>query len=294
MIIIKLMSGLGNQLFQFALGRRLSLERHVPLKLDISWYEKYAQRLKRYYQLDNYSIQAQIAEPSEVDELIRPSRPVPLSLYFRYMQRLFPYYRRRLIYERHIGFDSNILCAPKNACLVGYWQSEKYFKTVEHILRDEFEPREELHPLNARILEQIRSCCAVSLHIRRGDYLDGENSQIFSRCEGSYYLKAMDLMLGCFPDAHFFVFSDDLEWAEQNLAANPKLSYVANKHLERDWESIYLMSQCQHHIIANSSFSWWGAWLAKNPEKVVIAPRSWFVKDKNNNKVSLPENWLKI
>lgn len=292
MIILKLQGGLGNQLFQYALGRRLSLDRQAPLKLDLSWF---ATQSTRSYQLDRYQIKAQLANRVEVQNLTHKVHLDLFSLVFRLVQRLLPHYRRRSIYEQKRGFDPNILLkTPRSAYLDGYWQSEKYFTEIGDILRSDFRLIEAIHPINVLYAQQICSSPAVSLHIRRGDYLESKFSHIYHLCDESYYRKAMDLILHNFTDAHFFVFSDDLEWARQNLTSGPKLTYVENNELKRDWETIYLMSQCRHHIIANSSFSWWGAWLGENPDKMVIAPKKWFASPQNSDADLIPEKWNRI
>jgi hypothetical protein len=285
------MGGLGNQFFQYALGRRLSLERQVPLKLDISWF---ATQSKRTYQLNHYKINAELTEPKEIQDITHSTQLDLFSHFFCLFQRFLPNYHRRLINENGSGFDPNILRASNNVCLVGYWQSEKYFKQIEYIIHDELRLREELHPINASIMKQIRTCRAVSLHVRRGDYLEPNYLHYFYHCDPGYYRKAMDLILHNFPDVHFFIFSEDLEWAKHNITTETNISYVENNQLDRDWETVYLMSQCQHHIIANSSFSWWGAWLNQNPDKIVIAPEIWLTSHKLSGVDRIPEKWIQI
>ena len=191
-----------------------------------------------------------------------------------------------------IEIDS--LKTSRKVYLDGYWQSEKYFAEITNILRKDLCLRDPLHPINADYAQQIRSNKAVSLHIRRGDYLEPNYSKVFYHCDEAYYRNAMDLILRNYPDAHFFVFSDDLEWAKQNLAVYSKISYIENNSLKRDWEFIYLMSLCQHHIIANSSFSWWGAWLNENPDKMVIAPQKWFISPQKNTADLIPSTWVRL
>jgi hypothetical protein len=292
MIIIRMLGGLGNQLFQYALGRRLSLDRHVPLKLDLSWY---ATQSSRSYQLDRFTIEAQFTNRSEIQALTHALQQDTSSLFFRLSQRFLPFYQRRRVYERRPGYDQNIILkTSRRVYLDGYWQSEKYFTEIANILRKDLRLRDPLHPINADYAQQIRSNHAISLHIRRGDYLEPHYSKVFYHCDEAYYRNAMDLMLRNYPDAHFFVFSDDPEWAKQNLSSYPKISYVENYSVKRDWELIYLMSLCRHHIIANSSFSWWGAWLNENPDKMVIAPQKWFVSPQKNTADLIPSTWVRL
>lgn len=292
MIIVKMQGGLGNQFFQYALGRRLSLDRKTTLKLDLSWY---ATQSSRSYQLDRYRVHAEPATRAEVQNLTHKLDLDTYSIAFRLAQRLLPAYRRRSIYEQRRGFDPNILQrTPRNAYLDGYWQSENYFDKIGELLHSEFRLIEPLHPLNAGYAEQICSSPAVSLHVRRGDYLNSKFSRIYHLCDESYYRRAMDLILNKIPQAHFYIFSDDMDWVKHNLASGSQFTYVENNEVNRDWETVYLMSQCRHHIIANSSFSWWGAWLCENPEKMVIAPEKWFIAPESSDTALIPDSWSRI
>ena len=285
------MGGIGNQMFQYALGRRLAIKHNTNLKLDLSWY---ANQTKRDYLLDHFQVNAQIASPREVETITRSTRRDLFSIFSRRYQRLLPYHHRHVILEKKSGFDPHILKASSNSYLFGYWQSEEYFKPIEHTIRKEFRLLEDLHPLNQSYLDKILSSRAVSIHIRRGDYLDSEISQVYHHCGMEYYQKAMDLIQHDCPNSLFFVFSDDLEWVQQNLAFGEDICFVDNNQLCRDWETVYLMSQCKHNIIANSSFSWWGAWLNRDPKKIVVAPQKWFTSPNNSRAQMVPQKWIQI
>ena len=291
MIIVKLMGGLGNQMFQYALGRRLSLDRQVQLKLDLSWYEAQTERV---YQLNHFMIDASLSDLSVPQYHTHIINTDFKSRLFRLEQRLLPYKHRRWINENGYGFNPNILKVKSNIYLTGYWQSEKYFLPIEKIIREDFKLKENLHSTNQCLAKQIQSCRAVSIHVRRGDYLDSRFRHYYFHCDTSYYKKGMEIILHKYPDSHFFVFSDDLEWVKQNLPSDDNIFYIENNDLKYDWESIYLMSLCKHHIIANSSFSWWGAWLNENPEKIVIAPSRWYASPKDSSADIIPEKWIKI
>lgn len=294
MIIVRLLGGLGNQLFQYALGRRLSYARGVPLRFDISFY---GEGEKRSYQLDQFQIDAETISREELQSLSFAFGQNVASRAYRLTQRvLFPYYRRRRVYEQIRGYDPNILRVSKTAFLHGYWQTGKYGQPVEHILRKELVLRNGLHPVNAKWAEKIRSHCAVSVHIRRTDYLDPRWASALHTCGLDYYEQAIQLIRERHPDATFYFFSDDPSWVRQNIHTAANHYYVENNDTNRDWETIHLMGLCQHHVIANSTFSWWGAWMGQNPNKTVVAPQKWFVEGGgvSNNHDIVPDEWIRI
>jgi hypothetical protein len=292
MIIMQLMGGLGNQMFQYALGRRLAIERNVSLKLDLSWYKQYDTRT---YRLDYFQIDAEIASPDEL-EGVKYSRWRGIPARFQQsIQNYLPYYRQAVVHEKSLSFDPNILKVPRHAYLNGYWQSEKYFKSIEIIIRNEFQPKYPLSPISLEWARVIRDNPSVSLHIRRGDYVsDPHINQVHGVCSLKYYQKAAEHILLSKPDAIFFIFSDDLGWARLNIDFLGMANFVQVEGDARDTEELHLMSLCQHHIIANSSFSWWAGWLGSNPQKIVIAPQRWFNDQSRDITHLFPDSWMLI
>ena len=293
MIIMKLRGGLGNQLFQYALGRRLALERGVPLKLDLSWFEN--QNLRKF-ELDNFKTKISIAS----DEEIYVSKYFSHNRYIRHafliLQDRLPYYRHRVVEENTFGvYDPNILKVPNTCFLSGFWQSEEYFKPVSSIILDEFSLCKPLHPIHKKYADQIEASQAICVHIRRTDYVDDpKNSQLYYSCGVDYYQRAIQVIASLIENPHFFIFSDDIEWTKVNLLLEYPSTYVETKDLSRDYESLSLMSLCKNFIIANSTFSWWGAWLSRNPEKTVIAPKTWFKANVLERKDLIPSRWITI
>ena len=282
MIILNLKGGLGNQMFQYALGRKLALKNNTALKLDISGYPR---QTLRQYGLGDFNIVEEIATPEEVRKLKYP---------FGLCSKLARRFRFKILRRFHIGWEPGILEAGDNIYLDGFWQSYKYFDDVTETLKKEFTLKQPLSPASTELSAQILSADSISLHIRRGDYVSNPKTRKHHGiCDLDYYRKAVKLITEKVPTPTFFVFSDDIDWVKQNLDIGFPTVYVSRPELG-DSEELVLMSRCHHHIIANSSFSWWGAWLGINSEKIIISPTKWV----NNNSVKMndliPKTWLKI
>lgn len=289
MVIVRLIGGLGNQLFQYAMARRVAYMNGVPLKIDATPFSSY--KLHKY-SLSPFNISADFATPDEI-------AGVKCSKGFTGMRQrvsaLFhPYYQRPVVKERTFHFDPDIFNISGNAYLQGYWQSEAYFREIEDLIRQEFTIKPKPEAVNMKTAEMIANSNAISLHVRRGDYVtDSKAKEVYCACSLEYYQEAIELIARQVKNPHFFIFSDDPVWAQANICIQYETSYVTNNDAGRNYEDMRLMSLCQHHIIANSSFSWWGAWLNPNPEKIVIAPKKWFSID-IDTKDLLPQEWVKL
>lgn len=287
MIIVKLIGGLGNQLFQYAAARRLAQARSVPLKLDISGFGEY--KLHKY-SLAHFNIAEDFA-----DEACRPPKGL-----LRKAADLAGGYPgaggfTRLFKEKSLRFDPALLEAPGNVYLDGYWQSEKYFKDAEALLRGELTFREGPDKANAPLAAEIAGCAAASLHVRRGDYAANPvTTGIHGLVGMDYYERAMRLLSAKVPGVRFFAFTDDPEWTAKNLSADYPVTLVGHNNADKNYEDLRLMSLCGHNIIANSTFSWWGAWLNAHPGKTVIAPAGWFKAGTHDSADLVPENWLRL
>lgn len=294
MILAKLRGGLSNQMFQYAAARRLAHRHGSELRLDISWYANLpAEATPRTFDLHHFSIRASLASADDLigTDGVRNAKPrdLPLALWRKIRPRF------RFVAERHLHFDERILTLPDNVCLFGYWLSEKYFADIETVVRREFTLREPPEGENERLMAVMQATPSVSLHVRRGDYvLNPELNRIHGTCSPEYYAAAIDHVAARVPGACFFVFSDDLEWARQNLPLRHPAEYVAHNRGRHDHEDLRLMSNCRHHIIANSGFSWWGAWLNTRPDKIVCAPAHWFAHAPYEEKDVLPPSWVKL
>lgn len=291
MVVIKLIGGLGNQMFQYAAGRRLAYVLGVELKLDISWFEN--QNLRKY-DLWVFNIQEHFASPEEVALLTVQKQGITERV-VRCALRKQPKRPRTYIREKNFHFDPDIVCLSEGVYLDGYWQSEKYFKDIEAVIQHEFAVNSPQTGKNKELAELIASCETVSLHIRRGDYVSNpQTNQVHGICDLNYYFRCVEQLTQKVKNPHFFIFSDESEWARENLNLPNQTTFVDHNRTDKNYEDMRLMSQCKHHIIANSAFSWWGAWLNQNPCKIVLAPKKWFNSvDYNTNDLIL-DGWLKI
>jgi hypothetical protein len=290
MIIVKLMGGLGNQMFQYAAGRCLSHLHNTELKLDLSFLNADTQNkyTKRDFALDVFNVNSSFA----TGEDIRRFNPLERGKITRTLMRKLPIlYSKLIANESGHAFMKEFYSYPKDVYLNGYWQSEYYFEPVQEILRKEFTLKEAPGGVNAELAERIRNSNSVSLHIRRGDYVNNQEVNKFhGTCSLEYYRQAIEF-LKAKGDIELFVFSDDIQWAKENLEAD-KINFVAQNN--PGYIDMHLMSVCKHNIIANSSFSWWGAWLNPNPTKVVVAPLKWFAAPGPHTPDIYPKNWVKI
>jgi hypothetical protein len=243
-----------------------------------------------------------LATPQEIAEIKGASKRRFSKLAFRLTQRLKPYYRRAVFSGTTVNhYDPAILKTPTDVYLQGYFQSERYFLEVQDVIRSEFTIRYEQDPQSQEIAVQIAETQSVSLHVRRGDYVsDATIRQIHHVCDLDYYQRCARLMAEQVTDPHFFVFTDDPDWVLENLCLDWPTTVVNHNGVERDYEDLRLMSACQHNIIANSSFSWWGAWLNAHPGKIVLAPQRWYNRPPNDDPRNLdtrdllPDGWMRI
>jgi hypothetical protein len=202
--------------------------------------------------------------------------------------------------ERRFSFDPTVLDAPRNVYLDGYWQSEKYFKEIENVIRREFCFKTEPERRNGETANRIKAVNAVCVHVRRTDYVsDPATNQFQGLCPLEYYREAVRLIASRVSKPRFFVFSDEPDWAQANLELEGPTIFVTGNDLEKGYEDLRLMALCRHHIIANSSFSWWGAWLS-NSKGIVVAPKKWFKSTKwlNNTELDtsdlIPTGWFRL
>jgi hypothetical protein len=292
MIIVRLIGGLGNQLFQYAIGRNLSIKTGMELKLDISGFEAYKLHA---YSLGHFNIQEKIATKDEIAKLSRYAAHKGKIWWLRNYLFADPTIYIKEKRDLEFQYDPTIMDAHGAVYLDGYWQNEKYFKDIEKILRQEFSVEEALAGQDKVIAESMAGTNAVSVHIRRGDYVtSAKTNAVHGTCDPDYYRRAAKLIAEKSPHPHFFVFSDDHEWVKNNIIFDNPTTYVAHNDASRNYQDLRLMSLCRHNIIANSSFSWWGAWLNANPGKIVIAPKQWVADQTRDAGDLIPQTWIKI
>ncbi len=291
MVIVRLTGGLGNQLFQYALGRRMAYSNGCPLKLDVSVFANDV----RSYRLHHFNTVQQFASNAEIRRLAGAPGKGVAGRIVRRIRRQFSLQPRRVVTERGHRFDPQVLSRKGAIYLDGYWQSEKYFADIDHVLRKELTLKAASDPTSCAVSDAINRCESVSLHIRRGDYASNPvYNQFHGLCRVEYYDRAVEQIAAAVEKPHFFVFSDDPDWARLNLRLDYAITFVDHNREDRDYEDMRLMSQCNHHIIANSSFSWWGAWLCCNPDKIVIAPKKWFNDPTVDTADLIRESWTRI
>lgn len=288
MIIVRLMGGLGNQMFQYAVGRSLTVKHKTNLKLDLSFLQNPPKNIThRPYELNVFNIQSDIANKSEIDKFI-PNNKILYNI-----KRITGL--KGVIKEPHLHFYEGLLSAPDNSYLIGYWQSEKYFKEVEDIIRKDFDIKLKATGINQKMIEKINNYNSVSIHVRRGDYISNPKANKFHGTPPlEYYEKAIEKMDTHVDKPHFFVFSDDPSWTKDHLQFEYPMTFISHNPDEKSYEDLRLMSLCKHNIIANSTFSWWGAWLNQNTEKMVIVPKKWFSDPSINTNDIIPVSWIKI
>lgn len=201
----------------------------------------------------------------------------------------------RLVKQTGPGFDETLLAPLTDVYLAGYWQSERYFADAADTIRADFQFTTPPDPDNADHLKRIGAAQSISLHVRRGDYLLPEVLPRFGSPTAKYYSDAIDLIaskMGAEPV--IYVFSDEPEWARDNLVLPFETRVMAHNGPDKNYEDMRLMSACRHHVIANSSFSWWGAWLNPSPDKIVVAPKRWFIDPELDNPDIAPDTWLRL
>jgi len=290
MIIVKLQGGLGNQFFQYAMGRSLSSRLGVELMLDVS---SYINDPKRDYELGKYNINAKIASESEVARCTNFSS-ILVSKMSRFIKPL--YGLSGFVSEKFFEYDPRVMRLPDNRYLFGYWQSSKYFESVQNLLKKELIPKKPLDRENQKTLMMLKGLGdSVCITIRRGDFVsDSKATSFHGTCDIDYYKRSMKLIENKLKNVQYCVFTDDQQWALESLNSSKPMIFVGTDNMAAAEKNMLLMSQCKNFIIANSSYGWWGAWLSENRDKIVIAPKRWFANKEINTSDLCPRGWVRI
>lgn len=283
MIIVRVMGGLGNQLFQYALYRKFQ-EDGKEAYLDISWYMDKA--ANRKYQLDIFNTKILTCSQKQKYALANNDKNI-IGL----VRRKFFGNRESHIVEAEMGrFNPDIL-KLQNGYLDGYWQTGDYFKDISGLLREEVVLKDVLDMKNENMMTDIEGTNSVAIHVRRGDYLK-VHDRYGGICTEKYYNSGMEYMEGHVRDAHYFVFSDDMDWCRDFFGSKSNVTYVDINDENSGYYDLILMSKCHNMIIANSSFSWWAAWLNKNQGKIIIAPNKW--QNGSDATDTVPDEWVRM
>lgn len=283
------MGGLGNQMFQYAFGKSLEAKFNSPIFFDKSWFDqKFENVTPRVFGLDAFNISLHFIDPKR--------------LFFRNPQHSwFKILKQKIkgkivcnkIYEQFFSFEQ--LKTKSRLYIEGYWQNPKYLDGIRETILKDFSFPELKNTEDSDLRNQISVCESVAVHIRRGDYVNNPTTnQYHGTCSIEYYQKAAEYIISKVPNVRFFLFTDDPDFVKNNFGFLANAIVVSDSN-RSDIDELNLMHLCKHFIIANSSFSWWGAWLSQNPEKIVIAPQKWFnnVEAEKNRKI-VPENWVRI
>ena len=285
MIRLLLSGGLGNQMFQFAAAKSLSLKTSLELSIDTQLLEKKTKATKRDYDLDIFKIENIIGTKLSDKIFIRGF--LILNKINISADKLFDIFKD----EKAQIFDKRFSSIDKSILLYGYFQNENYFKDISDQLRVCFSFKAPLNGKNEELNILIQNNNAVSIHIRRCDYLSQNSNQNVLELE--YYKKAVRFIASKIDNPYFIIFSDDMTWVKNNLELGYNHLYVDWNQGKESYIDMQLMSLCKHNIIANSTFSWWGAWLNKNIDKLVVAPNKWYKKDTSDNYPDgfVPNGW---
>lgn len=287
MIIVKVTGGLGNQMFQYALYKSLKIKGN-DVRLDPTSYYNVKKEHNGYELEKVFDIHPNNAKQSEIDKFDENN----INILRRIKRKLLG--DTKFIYDTNEYVFNENLYKLKNSYLNGYWQSINYFKDIESELREDFTFKNELDIKNLEILNEIENSNSVSIHIRRGDYMSPQNFKIYGNiATEEYYKESIRIIEEKIENPTFFVFSNDMEWVKENIKINSKAFYIDINSGDDSYKDMQLMSNCKHNIIANSSFSWWGAWLNENKNKIVIAPKKWINReDVDSDKIELfCEGW---
>ncbi|MGN0030669.1 MAG: alpha-1,2-fucosyltransferase [Candidatus Gastranaerophilaceae bacterium] len=280
--IVQIQGGLGNQMFQYAFMRALSLKYNFKAMLDISYFyiDKFSNPdvAVRKFLLDNYNIQLGIADINVIRQY---------GFHIPILNRVF---ETPNCAGKYLDFLQKERSGSKY--FIGYFQSEKYFKECRDVILKDFELKTPLDAKNVQLLSQIKDTNSVSIHIRRGDYLKLQH--IYQICSLEYYYEAINFISKRIENPHFYIFSDDIDWAKNNLKINHPHTFVDINSEKNCCFDLELMKNCKHNIIANSTFSWWGAWLNENTDRIVISPKQWCCTDEIHMDDIICDDWIRI
>lgn len=276
MIISELIGGLGNQMFQYSAAMALAKRSNVDFRIDNSQFASYP---LRPYALADWCISGKIATHNEMLKVASEGD---------------------LLLETGSSYEPKMFQKFQSLYMRGYWQSEDYFIDIREQLLSEFIPANELSQSDKNIISYMEDVAPIMMHIRRGDYVSNSHTNSFHGVMPiEYYQNSIEKILNEATDIDgkdvvYFVFSDDPDWCEESFTwLEPKV-IVRHNPPKKGFMDIYLMSKCKHFVIANSSFSWWGAWLSQNKSKIVVAPKEWFQSKNVESDHIVPKSWHRI
>ena len=302
MIIVRINGGLGNQLFQYATACAIAFKLKRKLFLDIAWYnnihtlEDYTDpnaTTHRDFLLKYFNIQSRVLNNIHLNWIKRLEIRSRNSKFFKLLQKGPLNYLSYTTVD-HNNFSLEFIKDHPHVYLTGYWQNNDIIEEYKNLLYNEFILKHPLSADNQHHLKSINSSVSVAIHVRRGDYISKPNSRkVHASCSKNYYYNSIEYLNNNMNDLQFFIFSDDVNWVKDNIHFNNDTTFIDNTG--PDYEHMYLMNKCKHQITANSTFSWWAAWLNTYPEKVIITPQYWYNDEYlNNTVIRIPKEWIRI
>ncbi len=282
-------------MFQYAIAKSMAIKNNDIFKLDVTFYPK---QTLRKYELDLFNIEENLASQKEIDSLKGKEGFIDKVKNKLKVKNKKPnsYKADSLLLNGAKNtneiFEGNIFNSSEDIYLDGYWQSEKYFKNIKDEIIKSFTPIHDISEKAKQYIKEIENSNSVSLHVRRGDYVDNTmfKGSGLTITEMPYYKDAIEFINSKVENPKFFIFSDDIAWCKENFEFLEDKTFIDDTKSAID--DMVLMSRCEHNIIANSTFSWWGAWLNRNKNKIVIAPKVWY---KTNHELHLaPKEWIKL
>jgi hypothetical protein len=289
LVTVDLIGGLGNQLFQYAIARAIAHARGGNVALNLEWFDavRSASVTTRHYALAPFLLPVALVRPWYAN-----SRAL---LYFNKALKRIGVRRSYFRETDFFSFDPTALSAEPPIHLSGYWQSWKYFEGISDLLKRELGTPRNLSAASTEMLQRIKSCDAICVHVRRGDYVsNAAASNLHGTCGLDYYRSAMSVISAPLKNPYAFVFTDDPGWVRENFVSAVPFTVVDINAHEQAHQDLWLMAACSHFVIANSSLSWWGAWLSTAQEKTVICPRKWFKGGDHDTSDLLPEEWIRM
>jgi hypothetical protein len=290
MIKVRLMGGLGNQMFQYALGLALSKQLNTKFIVDdsilLNRSNLKANSVIRDLDLDIFNL--------DYTDRFTGNCTLKHSFLIRNLNKILPYRFKNYFVEKHYHYDKDInLLSNKNIVLEGYWQSHKYFDSIKNEIFDSFSFKSEFINKNDTVLNDILSTNSVCLNVRRGDFL---NDTLLGFKDVDFFVKATNFLESKIDsELHYFIFSDDISWCQENLNFLNTFTVVDHSHKGHKFANyLFLMSSCKHFIIPNSTFAWWAAWLSKNAGKIVISPADWFNDSSIDTNDLIPSSWFRV
>lgn len=295
-VIVSLYGGLGNQLFQYSAAKAYALKNNASLTLDLFWFQ-IVDQLKdttpRKYALNPYKLNVNLSyiglpwhqKKSFFDKLL-----YKVVNFSKFSQAGTPIYSENLQ-----GYDENFFKKTSPIWFNGYWQSYKYFDFIDDIIKKDIGAIKNINNKSRIILNQIKSSESVCIHIRRGDYVTNTNAMnTHGVCSLEYYYKGLEKVCRGLNNPQIFIFSDDPLWVKSNFKSKFSFTIVDVNGYDDAYQDLWLMKSCQRFVIANSSLSWWAAWLSNSPKKLVVAPKKWFLSNKLDSSDLIPLDWIRL